>query len=160
MCLALELLVRDAEVPHSRKHAHFPFSKSILLITSPPTVSLAAEWYVVGSVAESGNGTSWEQAFSTIQEGIDAASDGDAVTVAGGTYVQNVQFKGKNIALKSTDPLNSTVVENTIIDGNRAGSIVTFSGKPDGDPQRCRGPQKPRYAARASSCRGSAGHVN
>lgn len=87
-----------------------------------------AEWYVDDSASVSGDGTSWEAAFQSIQEGIDAASDGDTVTVAEGLYVENIHFQGKNIVLTSTEPLNSDVVANTIIDGNQAGSVVTFSG--------------------------------
>ncbi|MDP2897810.1 MAG: right-handed parallel beta-helix repeat-containing protein [bacterium] len=85
-------------------------------------------WHVDGSVPASGDGTSWENALKTIQEGIDASSNGDTVLVAEGTYIENIKFNGKNITLTSTDPLDSTVVANTIIDGNQSGSVVTFSG--------------------------------
>jgi hypothetical protein len=84
-------------------------------------------WYVDASVSASGGGTTTETAFKTIQEGIDASSNGDTVTVSEGTYVENISFNGKNIVLRSTDPLDSTVVANTIIDGNGAGSVVTFA---------------------------------
>lgn len=87
-----------------------------------------ATWYVDGSVSASGNGQSWETAFKKIQEAIDAASDGHAVIVAQGTYAENIQFKGKNITLTSTDPLDLNVIGDTIIDGGEAGSVVTFSG--------------------------------
>ncbi len=87
--------------------------------------------HVDASVPSSGDGTSWQSAFKTIQEGINAASEWDTILVAEGTYVENINFKGKNITLASTDPLNSAVVEKTIIDGNEAGSVLTFSGSED-----------------------------
>lgn len=89
---------------------------------------LAATWYVNGSVAKPGDGTSWEKALRTIQAGMDKATHGDTVLVAQGTYVENINFGGKNIVLQSTVPTNWSVVGNTIIDGNQAGSVVTFFG--------------------------------
>jgi len=53
---------------------------------------------------------------------------GDTVIVAEGTYVENIFFKGKNIILRSTDFLNSTIVESTRIMGSQNGSVVSFSG--------------------------------
>ncbi len=91
----------------------------------------AAIWHVSASVPQSGDGTSWESAFKKIQEGIDAASDEDTLLVAQGTYVENIQFHGKNIILTSTNPLNVAVVANTIIDGNQSGSVITFAGTED-----------------------------
>ncbi|MBC8192505.1 MAG: T9SS type A sorting domain-containing protein [Candidatus Marinimicrobia bacterium] len=60
--------------------------------------------------------------FGTIQEQIDAAVEGEIVLVYPGTYVENINFNGKNITLRSTyGP------EVTIIDGNANGSTVTFA---------------------------------
>ncbi|NQT83613.1 right-handed parallel beta-helix repeat-containing protein [bacterium] len=103
----------------------------VFLIISIPSDLVGADWYVDASTERSGNGQYAESAFKKLQEGIDAASDGDTVIAARGTYVENVEFNGKNIVLRSTDPLNSVVVESTIIDGNRAGSVVTFAGTED-----------------------------
>jgi|ETN07SMinimDraft_1059922.scaffolds.fasta_scaffold263717_2 hypothetical protein len=56
--------------------------------------------------------------YSTIQGGIDAANDGDMVLVQAGTYVENINFNGKNISVIGADR------ETTIIDGNQNGSVV------------------------------------
>lgn len=57
----------------------------------------------------------------TIQAAIDASMDGDLVLVAPGTYVENIDFLGKTITVQSEDRADATV-----IDGNQAGSVVTF----------------------------------
>lgn len=104
---------------------------SIFLIISPPTVLLAADWYVDDSVSASGNGKSMLSAFKTIQEGINAASEGDTVMVRQGTYYGNIVFKSRNIILRSTNPGNASVRDGTIIDGRGIGSAVRFSGTED-----------------------------
>ncbi len=62
------------------------------------------------------------QDYPTIQAGIAAASDGDTVQVAPGTYVENIDFLNKAISVVS-----SAGPAVTVIDGNNQGSAVTIN---------------------------------
>jgi hypothetical protein len=64
--------------------------------------------------------------YETIQAAIDACADGDTVVVAPGRYAENINFHGRNIVLRSNDPKSPDVVADTIIDGGRNGSVVTY----------------------------------
>ncbi len=66
--------------------------------------------------------------YSTIQGAIDAPTHGDEIIVSPGAYYENINFNGKNIVLRSTNPTSATVVSSTIINGGGSGSVVTFSG--------------------------------
>ncbi len=69
--------------------------------------------------------------YSTIQEAINASSDGDEIIVSPGTYQENINFNGKNVVLRSEDPEDDDVVQNTVIDGDNQGRVVTFENGED-----------------------------
>ena len=71
--------------------------------------------------------------YETIQQGINNAEHGDTVLVSPGIYYENINFNGKNIVLASlfitTD--DTSFISQTVIDGNRQGTVVTFESGED-----------------------------
>lgn len=69
--------------------------------------------------------------FASIQSAIEAASSGDQIIVAAGTYYENIDFLGKAVTVRSTDPNDPNIIAATVIDGSRprdpnSNTLVTF----------------------------------
>lgn len=66
--------------------------------------------------------------YATIQSAINSAQDADTLLVQSGTYVENINYNGKNITIASLflTTQDSVYISETIIDGNEAGSVVIF----------------------------------
>ena len=65
----------------------------------------------------------------TIQEGIDAASDGDTILIEENTYFENINFRGKAITVASRYLVDGDTshISKTIIDGSRPANPDTAS---------------------------------
>ncbi|MHC4943321.1 MAG: right-handed parallel beta-helix repeat-containing protein [Planctomycetota bacterium] len=76
--------------------------------------------------------------YSTIQAAIDAASVGDTVIVKPGTYVENIDFLGKTITVKSDQGPEVTVIDGGEPANPDLGSVVIFN-KNEGPESRLEG---------------------
>ncbi len=77
--------------------------------------------------------------YPTIQEAIDAVENGDIVLVDPGTYIENINYNGKNITVASLyyTTQDTSYISQTIIDGNQNGSVVTFESGEDSTTVLC-----------------------
>lgn len=89
------------------------------------------------SLSETAHSTIWhvhpDSAISSIQAGIDSSSNGDTVLVYPETYLENVNFSGKNIVLGSLflTTGDTSYITSTIIDGDSSGSVMKFENGED-----------------------------
>ena len=79
-----------------------------------------ADVYVSTTGSDSTGDGSMENPFASIQLGIDTIAVGYGVLVAPGTYMENINFNGKNIAVLGEDR------ETTIIHGDQENIVVRF----------------------------------
>ena len=101
----------------SRGTSYYYVSYNNLNKCNPPS-----NVYVSASVSDSLEDGSEEHPFDTIQEAIGYAIPGATVVLEEGTYTgdgnRDISFLGKGITLRSIDPRNQDVVENTVIECN------------------------------------------
>lgn len=64
--------------------------------------------------------------YSTIQEAIDATSDGDVITLGGQTFSEYIRFDGKAITIRGEGQTETTLMRPQIYSGAEPASIVTF----------------------------------
>ncbi len=65
--------------------------------------------------------------YSSLQDAVDAAVDSQRIIVAPGTYGGGIDIAGKEPIVTSTDPWDDQTVAETVIDGLRNASAVSFS---------------------------------
>lgn len=61
--------------------------------------------------------------YATIQAAIDASTTGDEILVSAGTYLENLDTRGKTFVLRGESGPSMTT-----IDGNRTGRVITIGG--------------------------------
>ncbi len=128
-----EPVEKKAKLPQESIPARKKTGGSVKYILAGVAVAAIIAAAVFGFSAFSGSGATVPDKYATIQEAIDAARDGDEIIVQSGVYQENIDFKGKNVIVRSIDPDDPAVVSSTIIDGDGRGPVVSFrSGEGEG----------------------------
>jgi hypothetical protein len=69
--------------------------------------------------------------YGYIQNAVEEAAPGDEIVVMEGIYHENIDFQGKSLTVRSTDPNDSTVIAATILIGDGNNNQVIFSNNED-----------------------------
>jgi len=83
----------------------------VLMFSAQPAFS-AGPWYVGVNSPSDGPGTSWDTAFHTIQQGVDAAASGETVYATNGTYyLTDTVTVGSGITVTSVNGRDFTIID-------------------------------------------------
>lgn len=96
----------------------------LLVLATAPALCLAqSTWYVDAAGTPPGTGSQLDP-YTSLQHAIARPSTlaGDTLLVLPGTYVEQVDFLGKDLVVQSTAGAAAT-----ILDGAGAGTVVTFA---------------------------------
>jgi len=134
----LDYVVSDTRVPPQELLAVFPFE--ITYWTVVTTDAHGATIYSDPARIEPENvqeqpieNVTTGKTYPSIQSAINDAETGDEIVISPGVYrhFENIDFRGKNVTLRSIDPNDPDVVLATIINGRGQGAVVTFSSSED-----------------------------
>lgn len=92
-------------------------------------ISMQRAWHVTTNGDDAFGDGSLANPLASIQAGIEAAADGDTILIHSGTYIENINFNGKDIILGSLylQTSDTSQISTTIIDGNQSGTVVTIN---------------------------------
>jgi hypothetical protein len=128
-------VVSETSMPPSQVITQFPFEKTYWTIRAFDQYgnSIHADPMCIQpeAVHEPVENIDLGKRYPYIQLAIDEAEDGEEIVVDPGVCLENINFKGKNLILRSLDPTNATIVAKTVLQGTGNGSVVTFSGTED-----------------------------